>query len=97
MRIVREEIFGPVLAVQPFGGEADAVTLANDSLYGLNAMVFTTDLGRVPGRRHCPGELLVRARSGSSVRWDEGLRHRARGGAYSRDVFTEPKAVVMQL
>ena len=43
MRIVREEIFGPVLAVQLFDGEDEAVRLANDTIYGLAAGVFTRD------------------------------------------------------
>jgi betaine-aldehyde dehydrogenase len=43
MRIVREEIFGPVLAVQLFDGEDDAVRLANDTPYGLAGGVFTRD------------------------------------------------------
>ena len=43
MRIVREEIFGPVLAVQLFDSEEEAVHLANDTIYGLAGGVFTTD------------------------------------------------------
>lgn len=43
MRIVREEIFGPVLAVSKFKDEADAIRLANDSIYGLAGGVFTQD------------------------------------------------------
>ncbi|MBD8006285.1 aldehyde dehydrogenase family protein [Bacillus norwichensis] len=43
MKIVREEIFGPVLVIQRFKGEADAVRLANDTDYGLAAGVFTND------------------------------------------------------
>ena len=46
MRIVREEIFGPVLSVQLFDDEADAVRLANDTIYGLAAGVFTGDIGK---------------------------------------------------
>jgi aldehyde dehydrogenase (NAD+) len=45
--IAREEIFGPVLCVIPANDEADAVRLANDSIYGLNASVFSDDLDRV--------------------------------------------------
>lgn len=46
MDIAQEEIFGPVLAVMPFDDEADAVRLANSTMYGLVAGVWTKDLGR---------------------------------------------------
>lgn len=45
-RIVCEEVFGPVLTVQTFDEEEEALVLANDGDYGLNAGVFTSDLGR---------------------------------------------------
>jgi len=41
--IAREEIFGPVLSVIPANDEADALAIANDTIYGLNASVFTQD------------------------------------------------------
>lgn len=44
--ILREEIFGPVLAIIPFADEEEAVRLANDTEYGLVSYVFTQDLAR---------------------------------------------------
>jgi betaine-aldehyde dehydrogenase len=46
MDIVREEVFGPVVAVQTFRTEAEAVALANDTRYGLAGGVFTSDGAR---------------------------------------------------
>ena len=44
--ILRDEIFGPVLAISTFSDEADAVLLANDTEFGLISYVYTTDLAR---------------------------------------------------
>jgi betaine-aldehyde dehydrogenase len=46
MRIAREEIFGPVLAVIPYDDPDDAVRIANDSEYGLAGSVWTGDIDR---------------------------------------------------
>ncbi|MFT4160508.1 aldehyde dehydrogenase [Shinella sp.] len=46
MTIAREEIFGPVLSVIPADSEEDAVRIANDTAFGLNAVVFTNDAER---------------------------------------------------
>ncbi|MEU1032279.1 aldehyde dehydrogenase family protein [Streptomyces mirabilis] len=43
MSVVQDESFGPVLTVERFSGEAEAVRLANDTIYGLAGAVFTTD------------------------------------------------------
>jgi gamma-glutamyl-gamma-aminobutyraldehyde dehydrogenase len=46
MTIAREEVFGPVLAVLPFEDEADAIRLANSTVYGLASAVWTGNLSR---------------------------------------------------
>ncbi|MBB3064518.1 aldehyde dehydrogenase [Limibacillus halophilus] len=46
MRIARDEIFGPVVGVIPFDGEDDLYPLANDTVYGLAAGIWTTDIDR---------------------------------------------------
>ncbi len=58
MRIVQEEIFGPVLVTAPFDDDEQALALANDSLYGLAAAIYSNDLGRVHS-------LIPRLRAGS--------------------------------
>ncbi|MFS0866223.1 aldehyde dehydrogenase [Microbacterium sp. 179-B 1A2 NHS] len=45
-RIAREEVFGPVVTVLPFEDEADAVALANDTIYGLAGSIWTESLRR---------------------------------------------------
>jgi acyl-CoA reductase-like NAD-dependent aldehyde dehydrogenase len=44
--VSREEIFGPVLSVVPYGDESEAIALANDSSYGLGGTVWSSDTGR---------------------------------------------------
>jgi acyl-CoA reductase-like NAD-dependent aldehyde dehydrogenase len=58
MTIAREEIFGPVLTVIPYDDVDDAVTIANDSEYGLAGAVFTPDIERGLG-------VAARVRSGT--------------------------------
>ena len=58
MRIVREEIFGPVLVTMPFDTQEQALALANDSEYGLAAAIYSNDLGKVHG-------LIPRLRAGT--------------------------------
>jgi acyl-CoA reductase-like NAD-dependent aldehyde dehydrogenase len=52
--IAQEEIFGPVLSVIPARDEQDAIAIANDTIYGLNASVFTSDVNRA---RQVAGQL----------------------------------------
>ncbi|MGI5206121.1 aldehyde dehydrogenase family protein [Spirillospora sp. CA-108201] len=102
-RVRREEIFGPVAVVTPFDTENEAVAAANDTPYGLNAMVFTEDLSRAHRvsaalkagtvRTNCFFIRDLRAPFGGVG--DSGLGRE--GGAYSREFFTEPKAVVLAI
>ncbi len=46
MAIASDEIFGPVLSILPFEDEAEALSIANDTRYGLSAAVWTSNLGR---------------------------------------------------
>jgi aldehyde dehydrogenase (NAD+) len=46
MRIAQEEVFGPVLAIIPFDDDDEAIEIANGSIYGLAAGVWTSDIGR---------------------------------------------------
>ena len=101
--IQREEIFGPVVTVTPFDAEDEAVRAANDSPYGLNAMIFTENLSRahrVAARlragtiwANCFFVRDLRAPFGGFA--DSGWGRE--GGNFSREFFTEPKAVVMAI
>jgi len=61
MRIMREETFGPVLPIMAFADEQEAVRLANDSLYGLAASIWTRDRkrGERMARRIHAGTVMV--------------------------------------
>ncbi|MCQ8830020.1 aldehyde dehydrogenase [Streptomyces malaysiensis] len=102
-RVTQEEIFGPAVVILPFDQENDAVRAANDTPYGLNAMLFTTDLSRAHrvSRALRVGTVWancffvrdLRAPFGGVKNSGVGRE----GGNYSREFFTEPKAVVMNI
>jgi aminomuconate-semialdehyde/2-hydroxymuconate-6-semialdehyde dehydrogenase len=102
-RVVKEEIFGPVTVATVFDTEEEAVAMANDTRYGLNAMVFTENLSRahrVAGNLRA-GTVWVNCFFIRDLRapfggvGDSGMGRE--GGNFSREFFTEPKAVVMQI
>ncbi len=102
-RVCREEIFGPVCVVQRFETEDEVVHAANDTRYGLNAMVFTENLSRAHrvSANLRAGTVWVNCFFIRDLRapfggvGDSGVGRE--GGNFSREFFTEPKAVVMQI
>jgi aminomuconate-semialdehyde/2-hydroxymuconate-6-semialdehyde dehydrogenase len=100
---VCEEIFGPLVRVAPFDAEDEVVRAANNTPYGLNAMVFTENLSRAHrvSSRLKAGTVWVNCFFIRDLRapfggvGDSGMGRE--GGNFSREFFTEPKAVVMQL
>lgn len=67
MLVMREEIFGPLLPILTYRDEAEAVAMANDSIYGLSASIFTRDILR--------GEKLARQLETGSCAINDVVRH----------------------
>jgi acyl-CoA reductase-like NAD-dependent aldehyde dehydrogenase len=100
-RAAREEIFGPVVAVIPFDDEAEAIRLANDTIYGLSGSVWTTNGARAlrVARRIETGVLSIN--SNTSVRVTTpfgGMKQSGVGrelGPHALDYYTEVKNVYL--
>jgi (Z)-2-((N-methylformamido)methylene)-5-hydroxybutyrolactone dehydrogenase len=99
MRVAREEIFGPVVSIIPFDTEDEAITLANDSVYGLAGAVFTQDMPRahrVVGRVRAGTLWINTYRLVTHMAPFGGYKESGwgrEGGAAGLDAFLETKAV----
>ncbi|HWP28656.1 MAG TPA: aldehyde dehydrogenase [Chloroflexota bacterium] len=103
MRICREEIFGPVVTIQPVKTEEEAIRLANDTPYGLNATIWTNDLRQAHrvAARLVVGTVWVNCWFVRDLRVPFGGAKASgigrEGGRHSWEFYTEAKNVCIAL
>lgn len=100
MRIAREEIFGPVLCVIPYDSEEEAVAIANDTTYGLQAYVLGEDLDKarhIAGQIEC-GRVLINSAQHDPLVPFGGFKQSGIGrenGIFGIEALTEPRAILV--
>jgi betaine-aldehyde dehydrogenase len=98
-RAAREEIFGPVAVVIPFDDEQDAVRLANDTIYGLSASIWSRDSARSLRVARAVDAGVLSVNSNTSVRVSTpfgGFKQSGYGrelGPHATDAYTEVKSI----
>ena len=103
MRIAREEIFGPVLAIIPFDDEADLLPMVNDTPYGLSGSLWTRDIGRALRVARAVRTGVISINSSKSVHQEApfgGYKRSGIGrelGMHAIQLYTEVKNVFVSL
>ncbi len=99
MRIMQEEIFGPVVCIMPFDTEDEAARFANDSPYGLSGSLWTRDIGRALRAARAIETGMLSINSSSSVHIEApfgGVKHSGIGreqGMAALDHYSEYKSI----
>ena len=99
MTIAREEIFGPVLSILPYADEAEAISIANDTDYGLAAYISSSDpeRARAIARQLRAGMVKINGAAGDLHLPFGGYKQSGIGrewGAWGLDEYLETKAVI---
>ncbi|HSZ52349.1 MAG TPA: aldehyde dehydrogenase family protein [Caulobacteraceae bacterium] len=100
MRIAREEIFGPVLCVIPYDDESEAIAIANDSAYGLQAYVESADLAharRIANQLEC-GRVVINGAPHEPLAPFGGFKQSGIGREYGRfglETHLEARAILV--
>ena len=99
MTVAREEIFGPVLCILPYDSEEQAIRIANDTPYGLQAYVWSQDLAHANrvGSRIRAGRITINGASGDMQTPFGGFKASGNGrewGEYGLRDFLEVKAMI---
>ncbi|WP_342618217.1 aldehyde dehydrogenase family protein [Rhodoferax sp. GW822-FHT02A01] len=99
MRIAREEIFGPVLCIITYRNEEDAIAIANDTDYGLQAIVLSgsDEHARAVGAQLRAGRVLINGLHHEPLAPFGGFKQSGIGrefGAFGLEAYLEPKSVI---
>lgn len=99
MRIAREEIFGPVLTIIPYEDDAEAISIANDTDYGLSALVLGKSAERCMNvaRQINAGRVLINTLTHEPRAPFGGFKHSGLGremGRWGMSAYLEPKTLI---